>query len=484
MISLTRSGLLIKATGLPALVVDALKADLTYMKNEMTLAGGRPSFRSTPQEMWTVDSEGALVFLCGYQARAEALLLSYGLQVDEYARLDRTDELPYDLSQLSCSLRPEQERILTAIVSHSEGQCISPTGSGKTYGLGEACAIYKDARILLCAPGREAVGTMRNYLVDHFGDDQIGQLGGGRRFSRRITVATFDSMTKLDRLDEVDILFCDEGHKNPAPKYAKNIAAITAPLKRFMFTATPADLRADNAGLVAEGLFGPTLVDISYYESVAAGSILPLVVLAIDQPFGPTEVQLSNFISLADRDRLALWRNADRNESIARNIRAVSDSYGADCQSLVLVETLEHALVLSKLLPEYQVIHGQPDKRRRDRLGRAGLDISEVISDKERTRFKEEFEKGSLKKVIATSIMATGVSADFCQVVACASGRRALIGFIQSIGRTSRKSDRTNRTHGTVLVWRDRFANAYHKRSQAVISAARRQGHVVKETSG
>jgi superfamily II DNA or RNA helicase len=341
--------------------------------------------------------------------------------------------------------------------------------------------MYPTAKIVVAAPGRETVGTLQRYLGEKFGNTNVGQCGGGRRNTKRITVTTFDSILKVDQLDKIDILLVDEGHRTPATKYERNLMALASPVKRFMFTATQ-EGRADGAELVMESLFGPELVNVPFSDSVASGSILAIHLIAKDQPHGPSDETLKRLRPGAARDRVAIWRNQQRNQMIANDVREVMAQFD-DPQTLILVDKTEHALVLSALLPDFEVVSGDVSSEQRERLEKRGVLAEEdkLMTPTEREEARKRFEKGELRRVIATQVFSTGVSANECQIVAIASGSGSIIQFIQSAGRGTRKCDDINKTHGTVLMWRDVFADAYARRSARLLAAANSVGfHITR----
>ena len=110
------------------------------------------------------------------------------------------------------------------------------------------------------------------------------------------------------------------------------------------------------------------------------------------------------------RKRYGIWRNRPRNAIVAREARR----FGPDEQVLVMVETFDHAMHLKTLLPEFAVCYAGVDDARLEAL--RGLDVIpddfEPIDGAKRTAMRLAFERGDLKKVIATDVWSTGVSFD------------------------------------------------------------------------
>lgn len=477
-VELRRSGVLVSAYGVPPEPLLAMQHYMTYMRKNMVQERGQSRTVMMPTRQWMMQEDGSLLFPCGFVPRVCGLLHAYGVPISGYYRYDRHDTLRLDLSEVKCTtLRPEQVQMLEAVSENEGGQLISPTGSGKSYGMQEICAMYPEARIVICAPGRETVSTMCRYLQERFGKDGVGQVGGGKRHSRRITVSTFNSVLKIDQVDKTDILLADEGHRTPATLYENNLMSVISPVKRFMFTATP-EGRYDNAELVMESLFGPVLVDVPFQQSVANGSVLPVHIIVKDQPHGPPDNELRRLPSGPFRDRVALWRNNARNQMIAEDVRQVMSTYD-DPQVLVLVEKTEHALVLHKLMPDFELVHGTIDAKRKKQLAKQMLidEDEDLMTPKQRDEMRRRFETGEARRVLATQVFSTGVSADQCQIVAIASGSGSVIQFLQSLGRAARRSDATGKTHATAMIWRDIFSPLYEGRAQRLITAATKERH-------
>jgi superfamily II DNA or RNA helicase len=435
--------------------------------------------KATPVRMWSEQTDGSLLFMCGYVPKVCELLVASGISVDSYTRIDRTDTLEYDLSTVDIgSMRPEQIKMMETIVSSEGGQIQSPTGSGKTYFLGELCRLYPQANIIIAAPGIETVATAKRYLEEKFPGD-VGQVGGGRSYSRRITVATYDSVIKVNNIEHCDILVVDEAHRAAAESYSKDFASIHSPLKRFGITAT-AKGRSDKCEWLTEGMFGPLVLKIEYQESVASGSVVPLEVIVHENPDGPTQDAVSMCRTQAMKDRMAIWRNQERNRRIAKDVYDIIAKLGGDPQVLVIAERIEHLLALKELLPDFEVAYGNLDakglKRINKRMGTT-LQKEDVVTPKERNALRERYETGEAKRVLATGIFATGVSSNYCRVVAVTAGYAASIPFLQSIGRGSRTSE--GKDFCICLIWRDMFCRTFKARSDNLIRAATGEGHRV-----
>lgn len=478
MITLERVGTLCAIGGLPPDLETRVKQELVYEQLSYQMVRGRPMTIATPVRMWDHQLDGRLVFMSGYMSRVVGLVEAAGLEISSYTRLDRTDRSsvePDIRAAAQAGLRPEQIQLLSAMVGFDDGQLVAGTGVGKSWLMREACSVFPNARIVFCAPNQETVRTLHRYIQERLGDN-VGQVGAGRRHTRRVTVSTYDSVLHVDQIDKCDIFIADECHRAASKSYARDFAAIQSPLKRFGLTATP-DGRFDKAEWLIEGLFGPVRVNLAYQDSVTTGSVLPIHVLAVENPYGPAPDQIDACAQQVKKDRLALWRNVGRNELIAEVTETLRGKY-QDPQALILVDKIEHALVLKQMLPDYVLFHGDLDQARVEKLTRQLGNIEGfLMPQSQRQAMLRQFETGELRRVIGTAILGTGVSANECQIVTIAGGSGATISFRQSIGRASRKAD--GKTHATAVVPMDTFHKSYRARSLKLLGSARKEGHTI-----
>lgn len=476
-VTLKRSGILVAAYGLSPEIRDRLTAAMEYDHRAMGPDGrGGLQMVVTRRRLWSMQDDGSLLFQCGFVPTAYRIVEAAGGRVVEYLRLDRRPEIEYDLSRLDVdNLREGQTQMISAFVAHEGGLIVSPTGSGKSYGMREICAMYPGLNIIIAAPGIEAVATLNRYLSEKF-PGEVGQMGGGKKHTRRITISTFDSLMKVETLDKTDILIVDEVHRAPAAKYATSIAACTYAVKRFGFTAT-AEGRGDGAELMNTGMFGDVVLDIGFYEAESRGEVAPVHVIVHEHKRGPSGEVLKS-MQQANKDRKAIWRNDGRNRLIRDDVLSLLEGPD-DLQVLVIVSKAEHAYALGALLPDFQIVTGNLDKKARGRLQRRGINLEEqgVCSKKDRDELRTQFERGELRRVIATEIWSASVSSDDCDIVVFASGSGSTITFLQSVGRGTRV--KAGKLLTTCLVYRDMFAPAYKARSDKLISAAKKQGHKI-----
>jgi superfamily II DNA or RNA helicase len=282
---------------------------------------------------------------------------------------------------------------------------------------------------------------------------QVGRVGGGFNNPDRITLSTFHSILNAN-IEKCDILLVDEVHRLPAFKFSKDIAMIRNAVKTFGMTATPMG-RADGAELVAQVIVGPKLCEVDYDEAAAAGIVADISVNMLSLP--ACAVTSSLWSSKVARKRNLYWRNEVRNTLFADAMKDAIASYSYEPQALILAETTEHAFRMKQLLPDFEVIYGSLSKERRTKLLNFGLITSDYVplTTKAKDRALDQFEKGELKRVIATGCWGEGVDFVYLDILANVSGTASPITTIQWSGRNSRLHDK--KTAGLVIDCSDKW---------------------------
>jgi len=374
---------------------------LTYVLREMDpqARGRRGGYKFTTQELYSASPDHASgVFPAGLFQKVVRTLKAWGhtWTVEDYRDLKALMPVP-DFTQVE-ALRPGQEQVLLAVASSDGGLLVGGTGIGKSFLINQICRMYPQLKIVIASPRVSVVDTLADNLRKSLGPAVAGKIGGGAdERGRRVTVVTAKSLLKAP-VAECDLLLFDEVHAVGGNKLGNELACV-ARARKFGFTATPTG-RGDNAELVIEALFGPVLVDIPYTDAVGAGLVTPIEVhkYAVRQaaPFNTEGPMYA-------RKRHGYWRNKKRNEAIA----CVARGFPPDEQVLIMTETLEHAIALHQLLPEYKVVHygGSGGKKVLAGVATDKYKLNEKLS----AWLRREFSAGRLKKVISTTVWAEGV---------------------------------------------------------------------------
>jgi len=289
----------------------------------------------------------------------------------------------------------------------------------------------------------------------------VGICGGGqKKMGCRVMCFTADSLTHSN--GDADILIIDEVHESAADRYSERLARYTRSTN-IGLSATH-DMRLDNKNLRVEGMFGPVVFTVSYDEAAAHGMVVPIEVIWSDvitdsNPCDPTATSIQ-------RKRMGIWRNQIRNQIIAND----AESYGDDVQRLITCETIEHALFLKYLLPDYELVYAQNGIKRDDveyfkRLG-VWPEGHEIMTLERRQALTKRFERGVLKKAIATTVWNVGVSFNFLQVLLRADAGASPTMDTQIPGRTSRLNADGGKECGIVHDYLDQFDRGFESRAK------------------
>ena len=357
-------------------------------------------------------------------------------------------------------LRENQPEFIKKVLTNRCGRIDCPPGFGKSFMIGIIASLLPKARIDVVTR-RVAVLRDRIYpeLVQMVGD--VGIRGGGKNIkNRRVMCYTVGSMHHAKATD-CDILFGDECHELAADQSSAELVRWQNS-RNFGLSASH-DMRFDNKDLRMHGVFGPIILKVDYSQAADANMVVPLKIKwsSVVMDYDPCGSAGDNDV---EHKRAGLWRNNYRNQVIAEQAREYDD----DTQVLITVDTLDHALNLKKMLPEYTLVYmenGLTPARKKQAVKEGFISNSEpYMTIERRAKLTDQFEKGKLKKVIATTVWNVGVSFNNLQVLIRADGGSSTINDIQIPGRVSRTA--AGKTHGVVHDFLDQFNFRYKQRAK------------------
>lgn len=387
----------------------------------------------TPRYMYAIE-EGRLTTTFGLMQRVVRVLREAGhdiwfVDLSPPRRRPRCYQGDMDNCRRYVTFRPGQAECFEAIIRSECGIIKAPPGFGKTEMLIAICHYYPYAKIHITVPHVDIVASIVRRLSATIPD--VGHVGGGRKhYGDRVTVFSADSLHLSD--GEADFLLGDEGHLLIAPRSADNIGRIYRYTRNYTFTATP-DGRLDGADERLRMFFGEIIYDMPYPEAVRLGLVCPILVRWLPMNFETDPVGDRTGVP---KLRWGLWRNQQRNGAFAADAR----QYPADHQILMLCATVEHAINLWQHLPEFSVCHGVmkvdelEDLKRAYRLPANFTHVTASVRD----GMRGAFERGELKKVIATDVWMTGVDFASLPTMYRLDARESSIISTQGPGRVSR----------------------------------------------
>lgn len=484
-LTVRRSGSLIDLSldgqqGLPPEVSQLLIPHLVYEYRQQLrgadaydpVTGRREGILVEPRALYELDGHGRLVTGYGMLPRLTWVLAQHGhtLTVCDLSpprRRPNCYELDWAAVYEAIEFRPRQEECLRQIAAYDCGLVNAAPGFGKTFMFAAICLLYPRAKIHIVAKPKDIVMGIVQHLTRYI--PMVGQIGGGRRcFGDRVTVIMADSLHHSD--GDCDILLGEEAHQLMAPTYSEALGRLYRYCRAYAFTATPTG-RFDGGDAKLEMFFGPEIFRLSYDEAVSLGLTAPIYVrwLPVRLPYNPAAGKTSS----TSRKRWGIWRNNDRNYMIAQDARS---AYPADHQVLMLVETIEHAIYLWQFLPEYHLCYGNLDEedfegyKRSRLLPESFVPVDAAI----RENMRQAFSQGTLKKVIATDVWATGVDFRPLQTLYRVDARDSSILATQAPGRVGRTFD--GKSYGEVVDCADFWDAGFKRKARTKFRLYQAQG--------
>jgi superfamily II DNA or RNA helicase len=273
------------------------------------------------------------------------------------------------------------------------------------------------------------------------------------------------------------MLLFDEVHKCPADETRRWLESILKyEIRMFGFTATPE--RSDGGQIAIEAYFGPEICHFDYQEVQEDGGVAPIHVMMMATSGAKCDAQ-----DPAVKTRHLIWRNRARNQEIAKACRELV-SLG---QVLTITETLEHALHLSKELPDWPVVFKTKPSASK-KYGRAAkravrmLDMMEELnvphmSDTERDEIERGFREQHIRGVIATKMWREAIDFPALQFVVRTEAMSASAVATQGGGRSSRPF--AGKTCGIILDTEDEFDSTMAARKRGRVSTYKKLGWTV-----
>lgn len=355
--------------------------------------------------------------------------------------------------------RYKQKYCLEQMLKHEYGIIDCPTGYGKSFLIAMMCRLCPRAKVAITTHSVDVIEQIHEELSVRL--PNIGLVCGRRKLrGDKITCYSGKSLHYCDA--SVDMLFVDEVHEFATDNYLERLAKPEfRHAKKFGFSATTSS-RMDKADFELESVFGQKILKISYQEAVDHKCIVPIkvywhdVIMDIDPASG--------YRSASGRNRHGIWQNEVRNEII----RDVARAYDKDHQVLISVDTVEHAMFLKEVLPEFTLCYsGQTIG---DDVWNWFLELG-LIKDSEirmtpdrRIKIKKAFEANKLKKVIATTVWKRGVDFKTLSVLIRADSGSSAVADTQIPGRTSRICEDVEKPFAVIHDFKDQFNSTFRNK--------------------
>ena len=282
--------------------------------------------------------------------------------------------------------------------------------------ISKICRIYPTLNIVVTTSSSQVVGTLYDRIKQEC-PGEVGLICGTKNTAagKRIICCTLRSLEKVNP-EDIQLVLVDEVHGVGANQAGLVLSQFVF-ARRFGFSASP--VRNDGSAKALEAIMGPVILDVSYADAVSSGMVVPLRYVMLPCNRGPEflrdivgadGVRHRKGIPDVFRKKFSYWRNSARNRQIASCVQRILE-VDPDCQILVIVETLQHAVLLHQLIPNFLVAHygaSSMDELADDKKF-SHIDLSRyMLKPKELDRIRGAFAKGTLRRVISTFVFRQG----------------------------------------------------------------------------
>ena len=405
-------------------------------------------------------------FLCGSVPFVKERLETWGHSVHYHRILFK--RLKYKLTDYTMKgikLEKYQLKMIAPVGPTNRGILVSATGSGKTVVMGSIIKRFDIPETLIITPTRDIFDQTINEFSKWF-KTSIGQIGKGTYTIGHITVALFQSLSKLTtgNLKEGDfkLLIVDEAHK-----VNKTILKICKKLPnthyRYGLTATPQryDYNFEKA-YEQFGCLGPVLVDIPERETIKR--VLPVEVNMLR--YVCARPQGTDYQSVLHEDVLF---SEKRNLMLLKTAMKLAISKGLTC--LILLDEVKQG---EWMVEDARTIGIEPLFAH----GSNKIGVNQKI--------KDLLNRRKTKLVIATKVFSTGTDIPNVDCIVLASSNKSYIDTIQKIGRGRRRTSRTTKLIVIdcvdIVIGNRNFHRTFYHRSIERINTYKEMNWNVKKT--
>ena len=356
---------------------------------------------------------------------------------------DIDEDYGYEIAKdIGCKFTPRdyQNEYIVNALRNRRSLSLSPTSSGKSliiYLIQQHYYQTLGLRTLIIVPTISLVHQMAGDFVDYGCDpNDIYKIQGGidKNTSSPIVISTWQSLTKLsaDWFDQFRVVLGDEAHLFKANSLQKIMEKMVNCKYRHGFTGTiSSDSKVHH--LVLEGCFGSVKRIVKTKDLMDQGTVADFNIKAIvlnhsnesKTAFRTAMKSVKDKVKRYPAEREYLVNHTKRNMFIRNLLWSLKDQ-----NNLVLFDLVEkHGKVLEPML------------KRDDRQLHF---IYGGVSGDERERIRHLIENDPIKQhdILASyGVFSTGVNLKRLDNVIFASGSKSEIKVLQSIGRTLRKGN-------------------------------------------
>lgn len=298
-----------------------------------------------------------------------------------------------------------QIRAIDAMIKTNTGLIVAPTSAGKSTIMSAFIRLANVPTLILVNKVMLGEQLRKGFLEEGI---DCGICSGKGIINGKCMVSTIQSVKKLGDLTRFQMVLCDECHNVSAGTFQDFLTQFGCPLK-YGFSASPFR-NGDYLGYAKIRQFlGSPIIKIES-EELLENEVMakPHIYLVKNQCLQDEYFDYQT----AYTEEIV---NGDRRNLIVKDICDKYENGGV----LVLVNILEHGKVLEELIPGSKFIAGETP-----------ID--------ERLQIVDDFDKGKLPILIASTILQEGISITHMKAMVLACGGKSNIAIIQKIGRSLR----------------------------------------------
>lgn len=361
-------------------------------------------------------------------------------------------------------LKDYQEQAIDFALKNNRGIIVSATSSGKSlimYFLALYYSLLYDNKILIVVTTKDLVTQMYDNFLEYYkGDEEefsksleVIYSNSKRNDKAKIVISTWQSLQNKDKeyFEDFVCVLGDECHQGKATEIKKIIESCINAYHKFGFTGTLSnkDDKQQINEMLLKGLFGKVFNVITTRELIDKEGHPEVIINAVKLSY--QDQNLCKLVLKGSEDTLKikrLYEETSKQELLAKYKKKVFDEE----LEIVYNNTLRNNYIkeLACSLEGNTLIMFQHIDKHGDKLYQCLKDSNKQVfyihgNVKDRDTFKEVIE--SSNGVIAiTSYGTTSTGIDFKNVhnIILASGYKASIKMLQTIGRGLRKHDSKN----------------------------------------
>ena len=364
---------------------------------------------------------------------------------EELKQIDRCDpNYGYEIAEMvNCKFKPRdyQNKYIVNAIADRRSLNVSPTSSGKSliiYLLQQHYHMTECLRTLIIVPTISLVYQMAGDFADYGCDPKlIYTIKGGveKNTNSPIVISTWQSLQKLPKswFDQFGVVLGDEAHLFQAKALTTIMEKLVDCRYRHGFTGTLKSSESKTNRLVLEGSFGSTRKFVSTKDLIDEGTVADFKVKAIVLDYNKEEKKKF-------RDALKNIKEPTRKYPAEREFINNHNKRNIFIRNLLWSLKGQNNLVLFDLVDK----HGKILEPLLRTEGRHLHFIYGNTKGEERERIRHLIENDPNKNhdILASyGVFSTGVNLKRLDNVIFASGSKSEIKVLQSIGRSLRKGN-------------------------------------------